>query len=140
MFTKEAAFAARVSVMRERPQFRRPLFRTLIFLSFLVHVLPAALVLCTEVWTRTMDYLPMWARVGAELPVLLPAQLWAAFVLPAAVGFSCLLRADGAELWQYSEVWVRPTMQTAELSNIVAVTELEQHATSPSAEKARVEV
>jgi hypothetical protein len=138
VFTKEAAFAARVPVMQERPQFSRPLFYTLIFLSFLVHIPATSLMLCAETWTRVLDHLPALAR-AAELLVLFPAQLWAAFVLPTAVGIACLLRSDGAQLWRYSELWARPTMQTTELGNVVAVTEF-GHVPEPSAEKARVEV
>jgi len=134
-FPREAAFGARVTVAGDRPEFPRPLFRTLMFLSFLVHAPAASLVLGPELWAPMLEHVPVWARTCGELVVIFPAQLWAAFVLPIAVGVACLLRADGAQLWRYTELWIRPTLQTTGLDNAVAVEKPQHHPAEVNIEK-----
>ena len=108
---------SRVRIAGENPEFPRPLFRTLLFLGFLVHVPTVGLALRAGTSTRVWDCLPAWVRLGA---VIFPPQLWTAFVVPAAVGIACLLRADGARLWRYSELWVQPALPAKELDKVLA--------------------
>lgn len=121
VFTKEGAFMSRVRIAEESPEFPRPLFHTLLFLSFLVHVPTVGLALCAGASARVWDCLPAWVRLGAGFMVIFPAQLWTAFMVPAAVGFACLLRADGARLWRYSEIWVQPALPAKELDKVTVV-------------------
>jgi len=142
VFTKEGAFISRVRIAEESPEFPRPLFRTLLFLCFLVHVPTVGLALCSGTSARVWDCLPAWARLGAGFMGTFPAQLWTAFVVPAAVGLACLLRADGARLWRYSELWVQPTLPAKALDEDEALTVVRcgQRVPEAGAEKVPVDV
>jgi len=140
VFTKQGAFMSRVRIAEETPEFPRPLFRTLLFLSFLVHVPTVGLALCAGTSAHVWDCLPAWVRLGAGFMVIFPAQLWTAFVVPAAVGLACLLRADGARLWRYSEIWVQPALPAKELDKVLAVVRDGQRVPEASAEKVPVDV
>lgn len=107
--TKEA-IDARVPVPQDRPRFSKPLFYTLLAALFAIHVpsiLLSGLLACKSHHLDSATANPILIGT-AKMIVLIPSQFWTILVHPLLVGVACLVRKDGAALWRYHEVVVKP--------------------------------